>query len=344
LRRDIPATTERRNSVVYRPGYLFQGRYEVQTTLGQGGMSDTYRARDVQTGRTVVLKIPHANVLGNVFTMRHLRREISIGQMLDHPNIQRLITGGQFDEDERPYMVLEYVEGQNLRHFLDEQGPLPIEDTLHIIGQLLVALRYCHAQGIIHRDLKPENVLITPEGQIKLMDFGISLLVGVRRTTFTRLSNPIGTPDYAAPEQVSGQTTDERSDIYAAGILLYEMLSKRTPFEGDSVLAVVAQKAMHDPPRLRQICPDIPEALDAVVYRATRLDPDLRYSSAEEMLRDLANLDHLAAPGAEALLPFWGRPGPLGIRYRSWAVALFMVIAIIALAVASDILRQAGLV
>jgi serine/threonine-protein kinase len=303
-------------------------------------MSDTYHTYDRETGQPVVVKVPHANVIGNMFTLRRLRREIEIGQMLDHPNIQRLIAGGYFGDDNRPYMVMEYVEGQNLRKYLEERKRLAIDEAVHLVCQLLEALEHCHGLGIIHRDLKPENVLITPDGQVKLMDFGISLLLGARRVTFTQLANPMGTPDYVSPEQVSGMATDERSDIYAMGILLYEMIAGSVPFEGENPLSVVAQRVMRDPPHIRAVCPEVSRQLDHVVYKASRLDPNLRYPTAAEMRYDLEHLDQITL--TEPVYSFTSPASEerLGASRRTWLTILALLVVLAALLGAAAILLQ----
>jgi eukaryotic-like serine/threonine-protein kinase len=174
------------------------------------------------------------------------------------------------------------------------------------------------------------------------MDFGISLLLGARRVTFTQLANPIGTPDYASPEQVSGLATDERSDIYAMGIILYEMLSGCVPFEGENPLSVVAQRVMRDPPHIRAICPGLSEQLDYVVFKASRLDPLLRYQSAYEMRYDLDHLPQVSVQEPDIAPPPILEDGLFGISRRSWIKGLALLAALVALAIALDVLRKAG--
>jgi eukaryotic-like serine/threonine-protein kinase len=195
-----------------------------------------------------------------------------------------------------PFVVLEYVVGETLREFLDEVGPLPAAEATELAIQLTRALSYCHELGIVHRDLKPENVLITPERQLKLVDFGIALLRGARRLTFRRLSNEVGTPDYMAPEQVQGERGDQRTDIYAVGVILYEMLAGEVPYHGDNALAVMSQKVTSDPPLLSSGRSDVPAALEAIVYTALRRPMGERQQSMDELRHQLEHQDEVPIP------------------------------------------------
>lgn len=317
--------------VRYEAGDVLDGRYEVLRALGQGGMSETYEARDVETGRVVALKIPFASLIGDPATFSRYQREMEIGKRLDHPNIQKLIAEGRLGGGVAPYMVLEYVDGELLRTYVAEHAPLSVNEALNITGQLVDALRYCHERGIVHRDLKPENVLITRDGRIKLMDFGIALLQGARRVTFRRLSNSVGTPDYMAPEQVRGERGDARTDIYAVGVMLYEMVAGEVPYRGDNALAVMSQRVTSDAPLLRLTRPDVPPQLEAVVFRALRRDPADRYQSIAELQRDLNDLESVEIPDygpAQFARPRSGAmPSPLvsaGIIF-----AVFLVLAVL---------------
>ncbi|MBV9121322.1 MAG: serine/threonine protein kinase [Chloroflexi bacterium] len=260
------------------------GRYDVVEPIGQGGMSESYRALDRDTGRSVVLKIPFANMIGDPGTFGRYQRETEIGRRLVHPHIQRLLDSGQLD-GVAPYIVMEYIEGDLLRAYIEEHAPLPVEEAVELIGQLADALELCHSQGIIHRDLKPENVLITHDHQLKLLDFGIALLQGARRLTWSRLSNSIGTPDYMAPEQVRGERGDVRTDVYALGVMLYEMLAGKVPYEGDNALAIMSQHVNAEAPRLR----NVPPALEGIVAKAIRRSPAERYQTVSEFRADLAH-------------------------------------------------------
>src|SRR5262249_547418 len=225
-------------------------------------------------------------------------REVEIGKRLHHPNIQHLVDEGRLDDGGgvAPYLVLDYVDGRSLREYLTEKAPLPVDEAIRIALQLADPLQYCHQQGLGHRDPNPENILMQPDGTIKLVDFGIALLQGARRLTFRRLSSEVGTPDYMAPEQVQGDRGDARTDIYALGVMLFEMLTGDVPYKGDSALAVMSQHVTTDAPLLRRVQPDLPAELEAVVWRALRREPAERYASMAALRHDLTHLDAVQIP------------------------------------------------
>jgi serine/threonine-protein kinase len=280
----------------YEAGQTVNGKYDILESLGHGGMNDAYKARDRDSGRIVVLKIPHTSLIGDPATFSRYQRELEIGKRLDHPNIQHLLADGRLDGGVSPYLVLEFVDGVLLREYLRQHAPLPVEEAIRIAVQLADALQYCHAHGVVHRDLKPENILIQPDGTVKLVDFGIALLQGARRLTFRRLTSGFGTPDYMAPEQVQGDRGDARTDVYALGIMLYEMLTGEVPYHGDSPLAVMSQRVTTDAPLLRRLRPDLPPALEAVVWKALQRDPSERYPSMAAFRDDLTHLDEVKIP------------------------------------------------
>ncbi len=270
----------------YDVGQIVDDRYRIIDRLGIGGMGATYRAIDEQTGQTVVVKIPSLALIGDPATFSRYQRELEIGQRLEHPGIQRLITSGQL-QGGAPYMVLDYVPGESMRTYLSAHAPLPIEEAVRLAAELADTLQYCHEQGVVHRDLKPENLYIRPDGHIVVGDFGIALLQGARRLTFRRLTNTVGTPDYMAPEQVSGERGDARTDIYAVGVLLYEMLTAQVPFRGDNALAVMGQRLTTDPVPVRARRREVSPELDAIVRRALARDREQRYPSMAALRDDL---------------------------------------------------------
>lgn len=267
--------------------------FEVLRHLGSGGMSDVYQARQVSTGRLVVLKIPFAHLLGDPSVLVRFRREAEIAAQLDHPNIQRGLTVSDVQAASRPYMALEFIEGRLLRDVLQARRRLEPAEVVRIVAQIVDALEYCHRRGIVHRDLKPENVMLTPDGQVKLMDFGIALRQGARRVTWRRMSGEIGTPDYMAPEQIQGARGDARTDIYQLGIMMYEMLAGEPPFHGDNPYAIMEQHLRADPPSLfgRR---DVPAPLAYVVHRAIQRDPRCRYATAAALREDLLHPERIS--------------------------------------------------
>lgn len=267
--------------------------YTIVASLGQGAFSTAYEARDDRDGRLVVLKCPNPVLLGDATALDRFRREMAIGRRLKHPNIQEALDGGEARS--AAYLVLEFVEGESFRTFLRRRGKLPANEARGYAQQLLSALDYAHARQVVHRDLKPENVLITPAGQLKVIDFGIAYMAGSRRLTWRWAGNTLGTPDYMAPEQVQGRRGDARSDVYSAGAMLYEMLAGRPPFEGDDALAVMNQHLTATPRPPSRYNSYIPPGLDGVVLKALRKDPGERYTSAVAFAADLERCQSLGA-------------------------------------------------
>jgi serine/threonine-protein kinase len=292
--------------VRYAVGDRVDGRYEIRSNLASGGMADVYRATDCQTGRDVVLKLPQVALAGDLAAFNRYQREIEISRGLDHPGLQRLL-----NDPSDHYLVFEYVEGESLRRYLRKhpQG-LPIDEVQCIGLQLAETLRYVHQQGVVHRDLKPENILIGPDGHVTLTDFGIALRQASRRLTFSHLSNAVGTPDYMAPEQVRGERGDARTDIYALGCVLFELLTGRVPYPVEQALEAMRRKVETEPPLVRQLRPEAPPAMEAIVYRALRRRPEQRYPSMAELAHDLEHLDEVRIP--TAYLPDEPPPKPPG--------------------------------
>ncbi|HEX8967330.1 MAG TPA: serine/threonine-protein kinase [Chloroflexota bacterium] len=323
----------------YEAGQTVNDRYEILESLGQGGMNDAYKARDQASGRLVVIKVPFSSLIGDPGTFSRYQRELEIGKRLHHPNIQQLLDDGRLDGGVAPYLVLEFVDGTLLREYLRQHAPLSVEEAVAISVQLADALQYCHAHGVVHRDLKPENILIEPDGTVKLVDFGIALLQGARRLTFRRLTSGFGTPDYMAPEQVQGERGDARTDIYAVGVMLFEMLTGDVPYHGDSPLAVMSQRVTTDAPLLRSQAPDLPPALEAVVWRALRREPSERYASMADLRHDLMHLDDVVIPRYPAHVS----RAPVVARERlvSAAVVAAVLVVLAALGVLAEAMHRA---
>jgi serine/threonine-protein kinase len=284
--------------VRFRPGQAVD-HYTISESLGQGAYAETYKAVDTSTGGTVVLKFPNPQLFADPGLFSRYQREVDIARRLDHPGVQRSMDVG--DSRTEPYLVLEYVDGENLRSRLRRiGGPVDVDQVLDWGGQLARALEYLHGQGIVHRDLKPENVLVDQAGTVKIADFGTALIKGARRLTWRHLSESLGTPDYMSPEQVQGERGDARSDIYAWGVMMYEMLTGRVPFEGDNWMAVMQGHLQRTPTPIRKVRPDVPPALEAIVLTAMRRYPEHRYQSAAELVQDLDRVGVGARRGSGA--------------------------------------------
>jgi eukaryotic-like serine/threonine-protein kinase len=258
--------------------------YQIDSLVARGGMASVFRARDLQSGSTVAIKVPLPEAECDRVFYGRFQREEQIGRKLDHPAVIKEISDG---EKSRVYMVLEWADGQLLREVLTREGRLPIDRALKITCRLSEALEYIHSQGVVHRDLKPENVFLDGHDNVKLFDFGIAAVRRARRLTFGRSSNFSGTADYIAPEQIEGKRGDARTDIYSLGVMLYEMLTGKMPFEGENALAVMNGRLHQDAPPPREFNPAISEGLEAIIYKAMARDPRDRYASAAELAWDL---------------------------------------------------------
>src|ERR1700693_843114 len=279
-------------TATYTPGTRID-HYVILRMLGQGGMNSVYLAEDLFHQQKVVLKFPNADLIGNIGVYERYKREAEIGSRLNHPHIQHLLNT---DEDRSEhYLVMEYIQGRTLREVLEKSAPdlLPTDEALRITIQICDALVYCHEHGIFHRDIKPENIMIQEDGDITIIDFGIALLEGARRVTWRGLSGTVGTPDYMSPEQLKGERGMAGSDIYAVGVMLYEMLCGHTPFEGENIFAIMNQHVSQDPPSILLTNPQISPSLATVVMRAIRRDQTKRYQLMSDLLHDLRNLEEV---------------------------------------------------
>jgi serine/threonine protein kinase len=272
-------------------GHSLSGRYQIESLLGQGGMSAVYKGTDPNLRRAVAIKLIHGHLSEDPQFVSRFEEEAAAVAQLKHPNIIQVY---DFDNDgDTYYMVLEFVPGETLQarlRKLNQAGNhMSPDQARNLVAGICDALEYAHQRGMIHRDVKPANVMITPEGQPILMDFGIAKIVGGKQHTAT--GNVVGTAAYISPEQVRGETLDTRVDIYALGVTLFEMLSGRPPFEGDSAMTVMLKHVNEPVPDLNQINPQVPPALAAVAMRALEKDRNRRYHSAAEMAAALRSAD-----------------------------------------------------
>lgn len=265
------------------------GEYRIIDLLGEGGMASVYRVESA-AGDRFAMKVPHSDCLKDAEFLARFQREIEIARAIQHPAVLRIYDAGTYATPQYPqvpYLVMEIVQGKPLDDVIDEQSPLPIGQAARWARSIVDALGAAHARQIIHRDVKPQNVMLTDKGEIKLMDFGIAR--ASNSATLTRQSGAIGTPYYMAPEQIGdSRNVDERADIYAMGVVIYQMLTARLPFDEADVMALITKVIMEDPPPPRDFRPEIPEAFEALVLRMLAKSPDDRPHSAIEVASQLS--------------------------------------------------------
>jgi eukaryotic-like serine/threonine-protein kinase len=306
------------------PDTLVDGRYRILRKLGSGGMADVYMAEDQQLGRRVALKVLHRRFAEDEQFVERFRREASSAAGLSHPNVVAIFDRGEWDGTN--YIAMELVEGRTLKEIVREKGPAPPEAAVDITLQILRAARYAHKHGVVHRDIKPHNVLIDHDGRVRVTDFGIAR---AGTSDITETGSVMGTAQYLSPEQAQGRPVDARADLYAIGIVLYELLTGQVPFDADSPVTVALKQVSEMPVPPAELVPAIPPAIDAVVMRALEKDPDRRYQSADEFI---AALDEARA--APQVIP---PPPPVVVeeeRDRNrWWLWLLIALALLAIAV-----------
>jgi len=285
---------------------VLAGRYEVGELIGRGGMAEVHIGHDTRLGRTVAIKILRSDLARDPSFLARFRREAQAAAALNHPAIVAVYDTGEDTHVEPgggtahvPFIVMEYVEGHTVRDILGDGQAVPIDEAIEITAGVLSGLEYSHHAGIVHRDIKPANVMITPTGAVKVMDFGIARAVADSAATMTQTHAVIGTAQYLSPEQARGETVDARSDIYSTGCLLFELLTGRPPFIGDSPVAVAYQHVREAPAKPSDLAPDVPEVLDRITLKALAKERTARYSSAAEFRNDLENAvrgGHITAP------------------------------------------------
>ncbi|HTX19291.1 MAG TPA: serine/threonine-protein kinase [Bacteroidota bacterium] len=305
--------------------------FTIQGLIAQGGMSDIYKAFDLLTTKEVVLKIPDRLSIGDPAQYERFQRELEVMKTLQHPAILRGLGSGRFNST--PYLVTELIDGESMRSLIARRAPLPASEAISLIRKVADGMAHCHDHGIIHRDLKPENILITSAGQPVVLDFGLALTKKAFRVTYANLSSTAGTPDYMAPEQIEGQRGDVRTDIYAVGTMLFELLSGKTPFGGDSSLAVMAQHLSGKVPRLDKVQEGVSPQLAAVAARCLQRKAEDRYADMHALVADLDNLDGVdlaildKVSADSPAMQFWRSPVA-----RTISSTVILILAIVVLA------------
>jgi len=274
---------------------LLGGRYQVDGLIGRGGMAEVHAGHDTRLGRTVAIKMLRSDLARDPMFLARFRREAQSAAGLNHPAIVAVYDSGEDEDTDSgggrvalPYIVMEYVEGRTLRDVLNEVTVMEPDEAARVTEGVLDALSYSHRMGIVHRDIKPANVMLTPAGQVKVMDFGIARAIADTAATMTQTQSVIGTAQYLSPEQAQGNSVDARSDLYSAGCLLYELLTGRTPFIGDSPVSIAYQHVGQAPEPPSVYKPGLSSDLDAVVLHALVKDRDARYQDATAFRSDLA--------------------------------------------------------
>jgi len=299
--------------------------YRIENVVARSGMASIFRGTDLRTGKPVAIKVPHPEMESDPVFYERFHREQDIGTKLDHPGVMKVMAD---DDRSQIYMVMEWVNGRLLRQLLNEQRKLPPERAVKIVLGIARALDYIHRHGVVHRDLKPENVMIDDQDNIKLIDFGIAANAGARRLTFAKLSATMGTPDYISPEQVKGKRGDARSDLYALGVMLYEMLAGRVPFQGPNPFAIMNDRLLNNPMPPRELNAEISPQLQEIIYRALERDPKKRYASAHEFIWDLDHQDQVGVADRPELRDWRQRRSPW-LKKILFYIMLFLIPIII---------------
>ncbi len=261
--------------------------YRIENVVARTVTASIFRAIDLNTNRPVAIELPHPEMEGDPAFFDRFHREEEIGKSLDHPGLLKVLPS---DHRSQIYIVTEWFDGKRLRHLLNEQGKLSTERAVRIALNICDVLTYIHSHGVVHRNLKPENILVDDQDHIKLINFGVASKTGAKRITFTNLSQVVGISEYLSPEELNGKRGDERSDIYALGVILYEMLTGKTPFHGRERFDRIVTNPL--PPR--ELVPSISPQLQEVIYRALERQHKDRYRSAHDFASDLTHLDQVS--------------------------------------------------
>ncbi len=262
-------------------GRKLDGRYLIESLIGVGGMANVYKGRDIRTGNEIAVKVLKEEFLGNEELVRRFKNESKAISILDHPNIVKVYDVSVTDQLQ--YIVMEYIDGITLKEYLKQRGgALTWKEVVHFATQVLSALEHAHSKGIVHRDVKPQNIMLQADGSIKMMDFGIARFSRAQSQTIS--DKAIGSVHYISPEQAKGDHTDARTDIYSVGVMLYEMLSGKLPFDGTGTVSIAIMQISEKPKPLAEVAPNVPEGLRQITEKAMEKDPAARYQSAAEML------------------------------------------------------------
>ena len=326
---------------MYAPNVSFQpgdrlDQYLIDELVATSGMATVFRAHDGNTGQVVALKIPHPEVEADPTLFERFRREEEIGTRIDHPGIMKVYANPGRSQ---VYMVMEWLAGRLLRDIMNEQKKtgenMPPERASAILIAICNALEHIHGEGVVHRDLKPENIMIGPDGMgredVHLIDFGIAATTAGRRLTFAGFTQQMGTPDYISPEQVRGKRGDARSDVYALGVMLYEMLTGRVPFSGPNPFAVMNDRLLNQPVPPRNLNPAITPQMQEIIYRALEREPKNRYPSARELAHDLEHPEQVGVTARADEAAWEKRQSPERRRFLLYAGLALIPLAIFAL-------------
>ncbi|RRR96441.1 Stk1 family PASTA domain-containing Ser/Thr kinase [Glycomyces terrestris] len=333
---------------------LLGGRYEIGEVIGYGGMAEVHRGRDLRLGRDVAVKLLRADLSRDESFLIRFRREAQNSASLNHPNIVAVFDTGE--EAGIPYMVMEFVNGRTLKEVLIAEGRFEYTAACEVVADMCSALDFSHKHHIIHRDVKPGNVMLSDTSQVKVMDFGIARALASGQATMTQTSAVIGTAQYLSPEQARGETVDARSDVYAVGCVLYELLVGHPPFTGDNPVSVAYQHVREEARPPSELNPNVPASVDAVVMKALAKNPENRYHSAAEMREDLIRAARGQEVMAPAVMAAGDRTAIIGdpdattpirqlptssSRRRPWLIALGVVLALVAVTAAAWGIMQA---
>src|SRR6202165_2776953 len=308
-------------------GIILAERYEILELLGQGGMGAVYKARDTELERLVALKLIRADLASNPEILRRFKQELILAREVTHRNVIRIFDLGQAKGFK--FITMEFVDGRDLRAVLRERGKLPADETVRIIAQVCRALESAHAVGVVHSDLKPQNIMLDAKDRIYVMDFGIAH--SLETPGMTQTGALLGTPEYMSPEQAKGIKVDARSDLFALGIIFYEMLTGISPYKADTALATLLKRTQERPPSPAEVDPTIPKAISDVVMKCLEIDRDHRYSTAREILEDLGHeMPTSVRTAASTLSPTAAAAQPVEIsffdRHRIWITGIATVV------------------